>query len=61
MFVGLKMTAAQWIHVNTYLFPAFIVAMQSAVIAFSLRRNRNRNSVRDASTTVDAPGPKARR
>ena len=60
MFVGLKMTAAQWIHVNTYLSPAFIVAMQSAVIAFSLRRNRI--SVRDdASTTVDAPGPKARR
>ncbi len=57
VFVGLKMTVAHWIQVNTYLSLAVIVAMLTAAIASSIRRNRK--SARDDTLTVRyAPDPK---
>ncbi len=40
IFVGVKMTVSHWIHLNTYLSLAIIVAMLTAAIVFSLRRNK---------------------
>ena len=40
VFVGLKMTVSRWVHLNTYLSLALIVAMLAAAIVLSARRNR---------------------
>jgi len=40
VFVGLKMTASHWVHMNTYLSLAVIVAIMAFAIVFSVRRNR---------------------
>jgi tellurite resistance protein TerC len=40
VFVGLKMTASHWIHVNTYLSLAVIVSMLVGAVVFSIQRNR---------------------
>ena len=40
VFVGLKMVVSHWVHVNTYLSLAIILALLTAAIAFSLRHNR---------------------
>ena len=40
MFVGLKMTASHWVHLNTYLSLGVIVAMLAAAIVFSRRKER---------------------
>ena len=36
----LKMTVSRWLHLNTYVSLAIIVAMLAAAIVFSVRRNR---------------------
>ena len=38
IFVGLKMTLSHWLHVNTYVSLAVIVAMLTAAVVFSDRR-----------------------
>jgi tellurite resistance protein TerC len=38
IFVGIKMSVSHWIHMNTYVSLAIIVAMLIAAIVFSLRR-----------------------
>jgi tellurite resistance protein TerC len=38
IFVGLKMTLSHWLHVNTYVSLAVIVAMLTAAVVFSERR-----------------------
>jgi tellurite resistance protein TerC len=38
VFVGVKMTISHWVHVNTYLSLAVIIAMLGAAIGLSLRR-----------------------
>jgi tellurite resistance protein TerC len=40
IFVGLKMTASHWYHVNTYLSLGLICAMLVAAVIFSERKNR---------------------
>ena len=40
VFVGIKMTISHWIHVNTYLSLAVIVAMLTTAIVLSLRHNK---------------------
>ena len=40
IFVGIKMTVSHWIHINTYVSLAIIVAMLVAAIVFSQRRSR---------------------
>ncbi len=44
IFVGLKMTASHWFHMNTYVSLAVIVTMLVAAIVFSLQHNK-RNDV----------------
>jgi tellurite resistance protein TerC len=39
IFVGVKMTVAHWLHVNTYLSLAVIVSILAGAIVLSLRRN----------------------
>ena len=39
VFVGLKMVASHWYHMNTYVSLAIIVAIMAAAIWFSIRRN----------------------
>ena len=41
VFVGLKMTVSRWLHLNTYVSLAVIVAMLAAAIVLSVRRNRS--------------------
>jgi len=50
IFVGFKMTLSHWIHINTYLSLAVIVAMLMAAIVFSERRTR-RELLRSTSET----------
>jgi tellurite resistance protein TerC len=38
IFVGIKMTVSHWLHMNTYVSLAIIVAMLVAAIVFSQRR-----------------------
>ena len=40
VFVGLKMTASHWFHLNTYVSLAVIVAMLVFAVVFSVRRNK---------------------
>jgi tellurite resistance protein TerC len=40
LFVGLKMTVSHWFHLNTYISLGVILAMLTAAILFSVRRNR---------------------
>jgi tellurite resistance protein TerC len=40
VFVGLKMTASHWFHLNTYVSLGVIVVMLTAAIVFSVRRNK---------------------
>jgi tellurite resistance protein TerC len=40
IFVGLKMTLSHWLHINTYLSLAVIVAMLTAAVVFSELRTR---------------------
>jgi tellurite resistance protein TerC len=40
VFVGLKMTASHWYHMNTYLSLAIIVCMLLVAIVLSIRRNK---------------------
>jgi tellurite resistance protein TerC len=40
IFVGLKMTASHWYHLNTYLSLIIIVVILTAAILLSLRRTR---------------------
>ena len=41
VFVGLKMTVARWIHMNTYLSLAVIIAMLVAAVVLSQRKTRS--------------------
>ena len=41
VFVGLKMTASRWYHMNTYLSLAIIVSMLTVAIVLSISRNNN--------------------
>jgi tellurite resistance protein TerC len=52
IFVGLKMTASHWFHLNTYVSLAVIVAMLVAAVVFSVRRNK----MQDAAGGPGAPG-----
>jgi tellurite resistance protein TerC len=49
VFVGAKMTISHWVHVNTYLSLAAIVAGLAAAVGLSVRRNRT--SPPDTATT----------
>ena len=40
VFVGVKMAAAHWFHLNTYLSLSIIIATLTAAIALSERKNR---------------------
>ncbi len=40
VFVGLKMTASRWYHMNTYVSLAVIVTMLTTAVILSVRRNR---------------------
>ena len=40
VFVGLKMTASHWYHMNTYLSLAVILTMLTTAIVMSIRRNK---------------------
>ena len=40
VFVGIKMTASHWIHLNTYVSLGIIVALLAAGVVFSERRTR---------------------
>ncbi|MEZ5343279.1 MAG: hypothetical protein R2706_18115 [Acidimicrobiales bacterium] len=41
IFVGIKMTASHWYHVNTYVSLAIIISMLIAAVVFSERRARS--------------------
>ncbi len=45
VFVGLKMTASHWVHVNTYLSLAVIVCMLAGAVFCSLARPRTNPAV----------------
>jgi len=49
IFVGIKMTATHWYHLNTYVSLAIIIAMLAAAIAFSLSREQ------DPAVPADTP------
>ena len=38
IFVGIKMSISHWVHINTYVSLAIIIAMLTGAIVFSLRR-----------------------
>ena len=40
IFVGMKLTVTHWVHLNTYLSLAIIMAMLTAAIIFSVRRDK---------------------
>jgi tellurite resistance protein TerC len=40
IFVGIKMTIAQWYHLNTFVSLGIIIAMLTAAIVFSERKAR---------------------
>jgi len=38
IFVGIKMSISHWVHINTYVSLAIIIAMLAGAIVFSIRR-----------------------
>ena len=58
VFVGVKMAAAHWFHLNTYLSLAIIVAMLTAAIVLSERKNRSlSNNSPSAPTPPESASP----
>jgi len=51
IFVGLKMTLSHWLHINTYLSLAVIVAMLTAAVVFSELRGRERMEPREQASS----------
>jgi tellurite resistance protein TerC len=66
VFVGIKMTASHWYHMNTYVSLGIIVAMLAVAIVLSVRRNQTVDTsqsksqsatVESGETTTDGPDP----
>jgi predicted tellurium resistance membrane protein TerC len=56
-FVGLKMTVAQWIHINTYLSLSAITAMLTTATLLSIRHSRiaEQNATQVESERLERP------
>jgi tellurite resistance protein TerC len=55
VFVGLKMTASHWYHMNTYVSLAIILTMLTTAIVMSIRRNKRLGLTFDLSSDESSP------